>query len=109
MNEQFKENSPLPPQAEPDVIALLKKIQSHLIILEKKIDSLSKPQERPPFREKHFSKPFRPFSHSRPHDKREHDRPREGGFERFKKHKRDEGQGFGQKKKPFFHKQKDQR
>lgn len=55
--------------------------------------------------------PFRPFGHSHRHGKgeREHN-PREGGFPQgrhFKKFQSDENRGFGQKKKPFFHKQKD--
>ena len=112
MNEQIKQpSSSVPPQGEVDVVALIKKIQSHLVILERKIDSLlEKPQERP-FKERHFSKPFRPaYSHSPRQGKGDYDKPREGNFFQgrpFKKHQRDEGQGYSHKKKPFFHKRKD--
>lgn len=112
MNEQSKQGeSPASRQGEPDVIALIRKMQEHLVILERKIDSLiNKPQDRP-FKEKHFSKPpFRPFNPSRRHDKEEYGRgPRRGSHDErppFKKHRDEDNRGYGPKK-PFFSKRKD--
>ena len=116
MNEQFKNNiSPGSPQNEPDLVALIKKLQDHLVILERKIDSLiNRPQEeRRPFQEKRFSKPFRSFKHSH-HGKGEYNNPARGekfsSGPNFKKHNSEDNKGgFGEKKKPFFFKKKYQR
>ncbi len=131
MSEQFNQNASS--QGESDVVALIKKIQEQLVVLEKKIDSLiNKPSERPAFREnreKRFSKPFRTFSPANRHGgAAERGRgPREGGFPRhargdrdgnsrsggfsagqtFGKHPSTENRGFGAKKKPFYNKNKD--
>ena len=96
MSEHPEENEELsaPPQADSDVVSLIKKMQQQLNFLEKKIDILIGQSPERPFRdrEKRFSKPFRPsFGGGAPHGKRDfnrgprregfsHDRPREGGF-----------------------------
>ena len=106
MSEHSKENEELsvPPQADSDVVSLIKKMQQQLNFLEKKIDILIGQSPERPFRdrEKRFSKPFRPsfgggahhgkrdfnrgprkegFFHDRPREGRfSHDRPRESGF-----------------------------
>ncbi len=80
--------SPVPPP-EQDLVALIKKIQEHLFVLERKVDILiNKSQERPfskerpHFKDRHFKKPFRSFGHSQQHGKGERDHgPREGGFQ----------------------------
>ena len=96
MSEHSEENEELsaPPQAESDVVSLIKKMQQQLNFLEKKIDILIGQSPERPFRdrEKRFSKPFRPsFGGGAHHGKRDfnrgprregfsHDRSREGGF-----------------------------
>jgi len=105
MSEHSEENEELsvPPQADSDVVSLLKKMQQQLNFLEKKIDILIGQSPEKPFRdrEKRFSKPFRPsfgggsggrdfnrgprreggFSSARPREGGfSSPRPREGGF-----------------------------
>ena len=96
MNEHSEENEELsvPPQADSDVVSLIKKMQQQLNFLEKKIDILigQSPERSFGDREKRFSKPFRPsFGGGAHHGKRDFnrgprregfasDRPREGGF-----------------------------
>lgn len=96
MSEHSEENEELsvPPQADSDVVSLIKKMQQQLNFLEKKIDILIGQSPERPFgdREKRFSKPFRPsFGGGASHGKRDfnrgprreggfHDRPRTGGF-----------------------------
>ena len=128
MNEESNHNvTPDPSQIQPDVAALIRRIQEHLVILERKIDSLiMKSQERSAFKEKHFSKPFqkpfqksfakpfRSFSPSPYQGKREQDAdPRKSRFAKgpqFKsQHQSDENRGFDKKKKPFFQKKKERR
>ena len=108
MNEEFKnENPPVSPQAEPDVVALIKKIQQQLVFLEKKIDILINQSQGASSKERFFSKPYRSFDH---YKKKTYDNPRgsDFGHERhFEKRHGDENRGFGQKKKPFFHKRRD--
>ena len=83
MNEDSSINPPaVPDQSGTDVVSLLKRMQQHLLFLEKKIDLLlSQSQERPlgekappdrVFRKKPFSKPFRSFNHTQRHGKGEH-------------------------------------
>jgi hypothetical protein len=50
--------------AEPDVMALLKRMQQQLAFLEKKLDTLISQSQTRPSGERHFSKPFRASSHS---------------------------------------------
>ena len=117
MNEQFKQNDPsASPQSNQDVLALIKKIQDHLVILERKIDVLSqRPPSRPfqdrPYEKKSFSKPYRAYGNSSYRGKGEYDnKPREGGFRPggpFKKREGDDNRGFSHKKKPFYNKHKD--
>jgi len=116
MSEHSEENEELsaPPQADSDVVSLIKKMQQQLNFLEKKIDILIGQSPERPFqdREKRFSKPFRPsfgnrgggrdfnrgprregFSHDRPREGGfSHGRPREGGFS----HSRPREGGFSQ-------------
>ena len=104
MSEHSDENEELsaPPQADSDVLSLIKKMQQQLNFLEKKIDILIGQSPERPFRdrEKRFSKPFRPsfgggsggrdfnrgprregFSSGRPREGGfSHDRPRSSGF-----------------------------
>ncbi len=71
MEKYFKHNgSSAPPQIEPDVVALIKKIQQHLVFLEKKIDTLISRSSEKPSKGQHFSKPFRSYGHSQHHGKR---------------------------------------
>lgn len=116
------------PQNESDPVVLLKKIQQHLVFLEKKIDALiAQPQSQPhvqgqPSFKRNFSRPARPFGHPhgagrgkhphRPgaggppshgrssHDRPSHDRP----FD--KPRGNGENRGFFRKKKPFFRQDK---
>ncbi len=129
MNEQVKHEKPSEtPQGETDVVVLLKKIQQHLIYLEKKIDALSSgsnssgggqssDRPRPSFPRNNFSRPPRPFNSHRP----EGDVRRwlcSGGERNFSSGQgRPQGQSrpfdrprpaggdrdFGAKKKRFFH------
>jgi len=96
MSEHSEENEDLsvPPQAESEVVSLIKKMQQQLNYLEKKIDLLiggGQSTERPfRDREKRFSKPFRPsfgggsggrdFNRGPRREGFSHDRPRTGGF-----------------------------
>ena len=96
MSEHLEENEELsvPPQADSDLVSLIKKMHQQLNFLDKKIDILIGQSPERPFRdrEKRFSKPFRPsFGGGTSHGKRDfhrgprregfsHDRPREGGF-----------------------------
>ena len=89
MTEHFTDNSlQETPQDEPDVMALLKKIQLQLVYLEKKIDTLinNPPQSGSSFRGAErgdrFSRPHRPFSGGRP-DHRRHQGPRGEAPRRF--------------------------
>lgn len=112
MNEPFSHDpSVVPGPTNADVVALIKKMQQQLEFLVKKIDVLINQSQEKPFREKRFSKPLRSFSHSPHHGKGEYDRsPRERSFDQgrhFEKRPGGPTQGFGQKKKPFFHKRKD--
>jgi len=118
MGKQFRhDSSSVPPQAETDVVSLIKRVQQQLAFLEKKIDTLISQSQEKPFRgkpfPKPFPKPFRPFSHSHHHDRGERDNSsRERDFSRgrpFEKHQGGENQEFGPKKKPFFHRKKERR
>ena len=111
MNEPFKQNIILgTAHTEPDMLSLLRKIEERLASLERKIDQLSnKSQERPPFRDKQFSKPFRSFGQSPRHGQGGQN-PQERSFSNerpFRKNRDDDRQGFDKKKKPFFHKKKE--
>ena len=111
MEKQFKHNgSSSSPQAEPDLVALIKKIQQHLLFLEKKIDTLISRSSEKPSRGQHFSKPFRPYDRPPQHSSRKYyNSSREGGFDRGRRFGREEGGGnrrFDQGKKPFFYRGK---
>ncbi len=70
MKKIFKRKiSLLPAQVEPDVVALINKIQQHLVSLEEKIDTLISWSQERSFGGKHFSKPLRSFSRSYGHGK----------------------------------------
>lgn len=112
MSEQFRQNNPVvPPQADQDVLALVKRIQQQISFLEKKVDTLiAQLQERPTFQPRTFSRPHRPFGHAQHHGKGEH---REGSGERdfnrprhFERRNEDENKGFDRKKKPFYYKKR---
>ena len=111
MEKHFKHNgSSAPPQVEPDVVTLIKKIQQHLTFLEKKIDTLISRSSEKPFKGQHFSKPFRSYDRSHHRGKRKYyNGSREGGFGEGRRFDREGGSGnrrFDQGKKPFFHRQK---
>ena len=112
MSEQFKNNVSQP--NEPDLVALIKKLQEHLFILERKIDSLiHKPQEERRFsQERRFSKPFRSHK-SHQYGKGEYSHhAREDKFSprpNFKREHTEDNKGFGEKKKPYFFKKKYQK
>ncbi|MFA5038636.1 MAG: hypothetical protein WC732_03040 [Candidatus Omnitrophota bacterium] len=112
MEEESKqENSPGSPHGEPDVAALIRKIQQQLTFLEKKIDILINQSQAEPSREKYFSKPYRPFDRPARHGKAE---GREGYRERgpgqgrnYEKPQGGENRGFGYKKKSYDHPRED--
>jgi hypothetical protein len=106
MNEEFKDENPsVLPQAEPDVVVLIKKMQQQLIFLEKKIDILINQSQGAPPREKYFSKPYRSFDRSHRYGKGERDSsPGERGPAQgrtFEKRHGEESRGFGPKKKTY--------
>lgn len=72
MTEQIKnDNSLTVPQAETDVIGLLKKINQKLDFLERKIDALASQSQERSFREKSFSRAPQSFDRpNRSHDRR---------------------------------------
>ena len=116
MSEQFKNDAFSGPQPnQPDLVALIRKLEDHLVILERKIDGLiNKQQEhRRPFQEQRFSKPFRPSFKGSHHGKGEYNsHSRENKFapgQNFKKHNDGEHKSFGDKKKPYFFKKKYQK
>ncbi len=125
MNDESKSGDAS--QNESDPVVLLKKIQQHLVYLEKKIDALigqppSQGQGQPSFK-RNFSRPPRAFGHphgagrgKHPHrsgpggppshfrssnDRPSHDRP---SFD--KPRGSNENRGFFKKKKPFFRQDK---
>jgi hypothetical protein len=104
MSEQPQHNSPSAP-AEQDVLALIKKMQQHLVFLEKKIDLLISQSQARPFREKHFSKPFRPSGPPYHRSDRGQDSASgERSFDRgrpFEKRHGEESRGFGHRKKAY--------
>ena len=131
MTEQLKsDNFSTPQNLESDILVLIKKMQQQLVFLEKKIDTLISQSQEKPFREKQFSKPFRsPDRSYRPgpghhQDKRgqgeenrgyggpkknySDDRDNSSGQERYFKKYDSKKRGFDPRKKPFFHKRKDQ-
>lgn len=105
-----------------DVLSLVKKIQQHLVFLEKKLDTLiGQSSQRPqhsdrPFKGKPFSKPFRPTFGAPRHGGKPGHGNRSGGERDFSQGrpsfgKRPDGAhrgGFGQNKKPFFPRRKEQ-
>ncbi len=111
MEKHFEHNgSSLPPQAEPDVTTVLKRIQQQLVFLEKKIDTLINRSTEKPSKEQHFSKPFRSYGRSHQPGKRKYyNGSREGGFNQGRRFGREESGGnrrFDQGKKPFFPRRK---
>ena len=114
MNEHFKDDtSSVSPQAEPNVMTAIKKIQEQLGFLEKKIDTLLAQSSEKSFnRQRHFSKPFRPggFSHSSPRGPGERgNSPREKDFAQrrpFDQPQGNDNRGFSRGRKAFFRRQK---
>ncbi len=66
-----REDVSSPQQAEPDIAALMAKIQQQLVILENKIDSLISQSSERPFKGEHYSKPFKRFEHFRSRENRD--------------------------------------
>jgi len=128
MSEQLNHSDivSITPQNEPaETAAILKDIQQRLSFLERKIDTLlnqsssSASSDRPAFQRRPFGKsgrPFNRFNKGRPSGPRENNfRDRESrpeGFSsspqprHFDKPRGEAGQGFGGKKKKFFHRGK---
>ena len=119
MSEQFSHNpAVVVGQVNTDVVFLIKRMQQQLDFLEKKIDTLINQSQGKVFREKRFSKPYRSFEHSHRQGKGGYDQHRERDFSQGRpsarpgssfsrdgeKREDNQSRGFGQKKKPFFHK-----
>ena len=138
MEKHFEHNSSsVPPEALPDVVAMLKRIQQQLVFLEKKVDTLinqssGRPFERKPFSRPPSSRPFerkpfsrppsgRPFERTRPpqrsfkHSHRygkgqQGDSSGERNFGQGRRFDKQEGRGnrrFGQRNKPFYPRRKE--
>jgi hypothetical protein len=123
MNEQSNQNSSQEPQhGQDNVVALIRKLQEQLVVLERKIDSLiNKPQGKS-FSGKSFSKPFRSFDRPARHDRGERD-SRRGGFDRddrrsrqgpdedrpYKKYSGEGRREERSKGKPFYNKYKNKK
>lgn len=109
MDEQLKQNDPLPPASEEqDIAVLIKKMQQQLVFLEKKIDILINQSQTRPSGDKNFSRPSRPFG--RPHRSFDRERGDSSGEKRFDRGRRfekrsgsDESRGFDHKKKEYEH------
>lgn len=99
MSKSFSEETQVEPeQGEDQVLDMLKKIQQHLVFLEKKIDSLVTQSQERSFSPKRFSKHPKSFGHSHWSDKgKRGGRPDRGDFNqerRFDKpRRRDEERG----------------
>jgi len=110
MNDPIeRDTNPVQSPGEPNVLALLKRIEYRLDALEQKVDTLIHQASERPFKERHFKKPFRPYGNShRPADgnrdfnprgersfppKRHFDKPQ--GENRGYGPRRDENRGFG--------------
>ena len=118
MSEHFKHDTSIPPQTEPEVLALIRKMQQQLAFLEKKIDILIKQSSEKsferPFQKRSFSRPFRPggFSHSHPRNQGERSNgPGEKDFAQSQRRPFDRPQGnetreFSRGRKAFFRRQK---
>src|SRR3990167_2038653 len=113
MNEHFKDDtSSVSPQAEPNVMTAIKKIQEQLGFLEKKIDILIKQSSARPLKETVFPKPCRPGGSGPPRYQAgggRDDRPRENSFSqerRFDKRHSGGNRGFGQQEKQLFPRRK---
>ncbi|MFA6600653.1 MAG: hypothetical protein WC352_07860 [Candidatus Omnitrophota bacterium] len=94
------------------LLALVKKIQQHLVFLERKIDTLIQQSgQRPAPREDRFTKPRRPFGHHRPDGRPSftpghgtgHPRAARPGQGGFPKHREAGKNRFFERKKRFFH------
>ena len=99
MSKPFEhQNSPVPPQSEPDAITLIKRMQQQLVYLERKIDTLISQSSQ---------KPSRPFGNSHRHDKgKNFNSSGERGYgqgRHFRKHRGEGNQGFGHKKTQVSH------
>lgn len=115
MSEHDKQLSPTsaPLQEDSEVLALIKKVQQHLVFLEKKIDLLVSQSSGGgrPFNHRPFSRPSRPpFDRSRPsHEKQHGSGPREFGPRRpFNDKEPGQGQrgGFGARKKHWVRRER---
>jgi len=98
MNSKFEANDLTDEaQGEPGLIASIKKIQRHLVFLEKKIDTLIEQSKGRSFNNKssHFSKSYKPQTHSHRPDHSTQGR-------RFDKSSRGPSWGNPRNKKPGF-------
>ncbi len=111
MNEHSHNNEPLPQSATmQDVVALIKKMQEHLVALEKKIDTLIAQSPARSFGEKRFSKPYRRFGPPQHSTHREHagvpgEKKDFGQGHHYQSRHTPKKAGFDHKKKPFYHRQ----
>jgi len=105
--------SPVPREGDPDVVAMIRKMQQQLVFLERKIDALISQSAGKSDRERGFSKPFRSYGRSSRHaDGNRDSGPRGGNFppkRRFDKPRGGEGGSFGQRKGPVSHRRRDHR
>jgi hypothetical protein len=105
--------SPVPQEGEPDVVAMIRKMQQQLVYLEKKIDTLISQSAAKPSRERGFSKPFRSYGPSSRHaDGNRDSGPRDGNFppkRHFDRPRGGEGRSFGPRKGPVSHRRRDHR
>lgn len=122
MSEQLDPNGTVSALAQSDptsTAAILKDIQQRLAFLERKIDTLlnQSSSEKPAFQRRPFAKSGRPFNRFNKGQPRDNDfRDRESrpvGFSsspsqprQFDKPRGEGNQGFGAKKKRFFHRGK---
>lgn len=112
MEKHFGHNSSsVPPQAEPDVVAILKRIQQQLVFLEKKLDTLINQPSGRPFEKRPFPKPQRSFGPPHRYGKgQQGNSSGEGNFGQGRRFDRQEDRGnrrFSQGNKPFYHRRKE--
>lgn len=92
---------------EPEMLALIKQVQQHLVFLEKKIDILVRRFSHRPPKEKRFSKPIRPEIHTGDRVRAESGLSSSGRPGSFGPSHGGQDHGFGRRKKrPFRYKKR---
>jgi hypothetical protein len=122
MKEEMDMNpSAVPDEPGTDLVSLMRTMQQHLLLLEKKMDLLlsrskeksfeGRPSHGPSFGKRPFSKPPRSYDHSQHQDKREREHgPRDrdsapGHF--YERRPQEKGRRSNPRNKPFAFKRKD--